>query len=281
MIVFIDQNWYLDWYWVGFLNGNWHWSLDVHGVRPVNGHFDGHGYWPFYFNGNVLVYGIGLWHGYFDRHCYGPLNMDGVRPVYGHVYGVRNGFLNWDSDWYWLFNGVRCWHMDGVRPVNGNLYWYTNVFNNWVRLWYGYFDFDGVRHVLFNGVGLGNWYLNGVRDVFLNGVGLRYENFDGVGPVDGDMDGVWHLLFYWVWCRYVYGDLHVFLNVDGHMLDYFVGLRNWDLDGVRDVLLYWVRHWSVNWHCYWDSLDEGDGPGHIGAASKVDAVSGVSIRSFI
>lgn len=171
--------------------------------------------------------------------------------------------------------------MDGVRPVNGNLYGYTNVFYNGVGLWYGYFDFYGVRHVLFNGVGLGNWYLNGVRDVFLNGVGLRYENFDGVGPVDGDMDGIWHLLFYWVWCRYVYGDLHVFLNVHGHMFDYFVGLRNWDLDGIRDMPLYWVRHWSVNWYCYWDSFDESDGSGHIGAASKVDTVSGVSMRSFI
>lgn len=281
VIMFIDQYWYLDRHWVGLLNSYWHMLLNVYGVRPVNGHFHWYGHWPFYLNRDVFVYWVGLRHGYLDRYGVRSVYVYGVRPVHRNVHGVSYGLLNWNSDWHWLFNGVRSWYMHGVRPVNGNFYGYTDMFNNWVGLGYVYLNFDGVRHVLLNGVGLRNWHLDGVRDVFLNWVGLRHKYFDGVRPVDGHMDWVGHFLFYWVWCRYVYGNLNVFLNVNGHMFDDLVGLGNGDLDGVGDVLLNRVGHWSVNWYSDWDSLDESYSPSDVGAATKVDAISRTGIRSFI
>lgn len=272
-VVLIDEHGVFHWYWVGLLHWDGNVLLDVHGVGPVNWHLDWYRHGSLDLNWNVLVYWVRFWHWYFHGDGHRLLNMDWVRPVYWNVHGVGNWLLNWYSDWHWLFNGVRSRYVHWVRPVDGNLDGVTDVFNNWVGLGYGYLNFDGVWHVFLNGVGLRYGHLDGVRNVLFYWVRLRHQNLDGVGPVDWYVNGVGHFLLYWVGSWYMYGNLDVFLNVNGYMFDDLVRLRYGDLYRVGYVFLDRVRYVLFDWYGDWDSLDKSDGSGNISVTAKVDSVA--------
>lgn len=210
------------------------------------------------------------WH--FHRYGVRLLHMDWVRPLYMHGVGSvngnldrhRNGSLDWVGDvlvnriWLW----VRHLHGHRVGPfnvhrygtVNGHMHRYGHGFLNGNRDWDRLFNrvrgrnmygvrpinghLDGYTDVLHNRVRLrnGHFNFNGVWHVFLHGVGLRHWYFHGI----------WNVLLNWVRLRDK--------NLHG------VGPVDWNVHGVRHLLLY--RVWSgdmdwdlnvllhVNWHMF-------------------------------
>lgn len=224
----------------------------------MDGNFDGNGNVSLMDNRDVLL----VDHGHFDGH----LNGNGIGflvhnrngPVNGNVDGIGSWFLNHIGHGFLHMHWVGLGNVNGVGTVNGNLDGYSNLTLNGVWLWHWNLYLNWVWDVLdhFVGLGYGNFYRN--WDVLLHGVGLRDQDFDGVGTVNGNMNWNWNFLLNWVGLGHMNGHLHVLLNMDGHMLDHFVGLRHGHFNGVGymflmnnwDVLLNDMRHWDTLQECY-------------------------------
>lgn len=260
---------------VRLLNSDGYGLLDVHRVRPVNGHFDGYWHWLLNRVRHVFVDRVRFWDWHLHGHWVGLVDWDRVGPVDWNVHGHWHGLFNWNSVRHGLLDGVRGRYMYGVRPVNRDLDWDTNVFYNGVGLRYGYLNFDGVWHVFLHGVGLRNWHLYGVRDVLLNGVRLGNQNLDGVGPVDGNVNGVRNLLLYGVGSGHMDWDFNVFFHVNRHVFDDLVGLGYGHLHGVRYGLFYGVWDWLLDGVGDWNTLNYGDGLGDVMMFSQVDSIAAI------
>lgn len=87
------------------------------------------------------------------------------------------------------------------------------------------------------------------------------------------MNGVGHFLLYWVGSWYVYGNLDVFLDVNGYMFDDLVRLGYGDLYRVGYVLLNRVRYVFFDWYSDRDSLNKSDSSGDISVTAEVDSVA--------
>lgn len=236
-----------------------------------------------------------------DLHGVGDGLLDGVGDMLLDVVGLRNGHLHWvrdrslnghrhrtvnrNLDWVWdgLFDGVRdgllnrdrvrLGHWDGVGTVNGHLHLNGDLLLNDVR--HGLLDFHLVRDgdVLHDFVGLRNGDLHWVRDVLGHFIGLRYQHFDGVRTVYGDMDWVGDFLLHWVWSWHVDWDFDVFLDMDRHMLDHFVGLRDGNLNRVWHVLFNGVGNVLLDGVWHWDTLGDGNGFGDIGVRTNQEGLA--------
>lgn len=151
---------------------------DMYGVRPVNVHLDGHMHF--------LVHGVRL------RHM--NRNLHGVGDLL--LYWVRSGHWDLDGHMHLFLDGVGLGnvYLDGVRPVDVHMdgVGYLLLDRVGLRDVHGYLnDFlDGVRHVLNDGVGLGNMHLDGVRDLLLYGVGDVLLYWVGNRDVLYDRDGL-------------------------------------------------------------------------------------------
>lgn len=268
-----NRDGYLYWVRYGLLNVDGHVLLDVHGVRPVNGDFDGVRY--MFLDGvwDVLLNGVRCWHGYLDGvghwffnvHRYWAVDWDLDGVGNGLFYGVRYEFLNWVRHRLGNVHGVRPvdGHLNGVGHflvdrvgggyMNGHLHWVGHLLLNWVRSWY----MDLYRYV----------------HLLLNWVRFRYVDLDGNRPVYRDVDGVGDLLLNRVRLRHMHGHFDDLLDWVRNVLYYGVGLRNgylnWYgnllLNGVRDVLFYWV--WD------WDLLDNSDGLVDIGVSTVTTLIA--------
>lgn len=203
-------------------------------VANMDGHLDVVRHWFLDGDRNVLLDVHWVWTIDGDLHWVGHWSIDGV----GNVLLNGVGLWHWHLDWVWH----RFLDMNGIWPIdwdlhfvggsllddvwNGSVNWHWDCSRNghlvWSVDWYGHL----VGNLLLNSVGLGNrnFYLNWVRHMLDDLVRFWHSNFHLIRDFLDDLIGLWNT------------NLDFVRPIDGNMY------------GVRDLLLYGVRLWHMNWH---------------------------------